>query len=233
MQELFEIPEEYEAMLKKGIGLTGNDKHFFIRGRLDLLENKTSLKNAPKRILDFGCGTGATSENLLQRFPTSEIVGSDLSDAALNFAREKIQNQNIRFIALDKLQEEAEFDLIYLNCVIHHVPVAQRQAVIDQLFSLLSATGTLWIFENNPANPGTRWAMYRNPFDKGVVKIWPFELKKLLQNAGLKTEAAYFIFYFPQWLSWFRPLEKFFLKIPMGGQYALVAQKFIKAPDQA
>lgn len=232
MQELFEIPEEYEAMLKKGIGLTGNDKHFFIRGRLDLVEKKTSLKDSPKRILDFGCGTGATSENLRLRFPESEIVGSDLSEPALAYAREKIQNQNIRFIALEKLQNEAEFDLIYLNCVIHHVPVAQRQAVIDQLFSLLSSTGALWIFENNPANPGTRWAMYRNPFDKGVVKIWPSELKKLLKNAGLKTQAEYFIFYFPQWLSWFRPIEKFFQKIPMGGQYAQIARKF-KAPDPA
>jgi 2-polyprenyl-3-methyl-5-hydroxy-6-metoxy-1,4-benzoquinol methylase len=112
MQELFEIPEDYEAMLKKGIGLTGNDKHFFIRGRLDLVEKKTSLEDRPKRILDFGCGTGATSENLRLRFPESEIVGSDLSEPALAYAREKIQNQNIRFIPLEKLQDEAEFDLI-------------------------------------------------------------------------------------------------------------------------
>ncbi len=222
MQELFEIPEEYDAMLRQGIGLTGNDRHFFIRGRFDFMENQGIRSFQPKRILDFGCGTGDASAELAERFPAAEVYAYDPAENALSFARKKHRHPNLNFVSLQDLQV-LRFDLIFLNCVLHHIEPGQRQNTVSEIARLLLPEGRLWIFENNPANPGTRWAMYRNPFDKGVVKVWPGQLKSLLLKAGLKIQGRGFLFYFPQWLAFLRPLEPFLKNLPLGGQYAFWA----------
>lgn len=220
MQELFEIPGEYDAMLKQGIGLTGNDRHFFIRGRFDFLQNNLSPDFRPRKILDFGCGTGDASAELARRFPDAMVTGSDPAEKALNYGKEKHRARNLKFSSGEELSGES-FDLIFLNCVIHHVEPDQRKSVIQEIVNLLNEGGQLWIFENNPANPGTRWAMYRNPFDQGVVKVWPSELKKLMLQGGVEITGKGFLFYFPQWLAWLRPLEKLLVKFPLGGQYVI------------
>ena len=223
MQELFDIPEEYEAMLNKGIGLTGNDRHFFIRGRFDFMGR--FLKNRPpETILDFGCGTGDASAELAARHPGAQVFAWDPAERALAFANDKHRYAGLSFIS-EETMLQMQFDLIFLNCVLHHIRPEHRQETVDKLAGLLSPGGSLWIFENNPLNPGTRWAMYRNPFDDGVVKVWPRQLGKMMKKAGLAIRGRGFLFYFPQWLAWFRPLEQFLHALPLGGQYAFHATK--------
>jgi SAM-dependent methyltransferase len=223
MQELFDKPEEYEAMLQKGIALTGNDRHFFIHGRFDFMLSRSCMKENPGKILDFGCGTGDATAELARRYPDAIIYGYDPAVKAMDFARNEHQMARLHFVD-DSDLKRMQFDLIFLNCVLHHILPENRQETIQLLSGLLQSEGQLWIFENNPANPGTCWAMYRNPFDKGVVKIWPGELSKMLRKAGLEIKDRGFLFFFPQWLSFFRPLEKFLTSFPLGGQYALMAE---------
>jgi ubiquinone/menaquinone biosynthesis C-methylase UbiE len=47
------------------------------------------------RILDVGCGSGAMNLVLAQRFPDSEIVGIDLSEPLLRWAREGAEVANL------------------------------------------------------------------------------------------------------------------------------------------
>jgi len=222
MQELFDIPEEYENMLQQGIGLTGNDRHFFIKGRFDFLMGRESAFLQTEKILDFGCGTGEGAAELAKRFPESQVYAYDPSEKALEFARNRHSSERLHFVSKEPLGK-IRFDLIFLNCVLHHVEPEKRQEEVKFLAGLLHPEGRIWIFENNPANPGTRWAMYRNPFDKGVKKIWPSGLQKMLRKAGLEIRDQGFLFYFPQWLAFLRPLERFLTAVPMGGQYALMA----------
>lgn len=223
MQELFEKPEQYDTMLEKGIGITGNDKHFFIEGRLDLVIK--CLSKMPSRILDFGCGIGDTAIKLALHYPSSQVVGSDLAVKAVEYAAQRTDLKNLRFIPDPNLEEQEPFDLVYLNCVFHHVLPIDRKYVAARLFQLTKKEGQIWVFENNPANPGTQLAMYTNPFDKGVVKLWPGEQKNLLQQAGFQVIDTQFLFYFPEWLKWFRPAERYLNHIPLGGQYGVFAQK--------
>jgi 2-polyprenyl-3-methyl-5-hydroxy-6-metoxy-1,4-benzoquinol methylase len=222
MQELFDKPEDYEAMLNQGIGLTGNDRHFFIRGRLQRV--LAHLPAAPERILDFGCGTGDTAAELARRFPGAEVWGSDVAEPALDYARKKFPLPNLTFLPEEKLEGEA-FDLIYLNGVVHHIDPEQRDGITSRLYALCRPGGRVWIFENNPANPGTRWAMYANPFDKGVVMESPGRLRKRLSQAGFAVRTCEFLFFFPRWLGLFRFLEPALRKIPLGGQYGILSQK--------
>lgn len=223
MQALFQKPDQYDAMLTKGIGITGNDKHYFIDGRIRLVINQ--LQGVPKRILDFGCGIGDTALKLAHRFPEATVVGSDLAKEAVAYARENAIHPNLMFQTDDELDQEEPFDLVYVNCVFHHVPPGLREQVAMRLYHLTKPGGTVWIFENNPANPGTQLAMFTNPFDEGVVKVWPEGQRQLLRQPGFTVTNTWFLFYFPQWLSWLRPLEKYLKRVPLGGQYGVFARR--------
>ena len=48
----------------------------------------------PKTFLDIGCGNGHTIEYFSKRWPDTEYYGIDLSDVAINFAKERIPEAN-------------------------------------------------------------------------------------------------------------------------------------------
>lgn len=53
------------------------------------------------RILDFACGTGISTLAIARRFPKAQIVGVELRDEYLAFARQKVKDQqlsNIEFV---------------------------------------------------------------------------------------------------------------------------------------
>lgn len=220
MQEMFDRPEEYERMLSRGIGLAGDDRRYYILGRLGRVES--CLSQPPHRVLDFGCGTGDTAAELARRFPDAGVWGTDPALPALAHARREFPLPNLRFFSPAELAGEV-FDLIYLNGVIHHIDPGERDETVRSLYARTAPGGCIWIFENNPANPGTRWAMYANPFDKGVVKESPPVLKRRLEKAGFSILRCDFLFFFPRWLSWFRFLEPRLLGFPLGGQYGILA----------
>jgi ubiquinone/menaquinone biosynthesis C-methylase UbiE len=221
MQQLFDLPESYDRFLNQGIGITGNDKHYFIRGRMEMMCNHLSF-GKPRRILDFGCGIGDSSLALKGLFPLAEIIGTDVSFPAIEFASKQNEGKGIQFLVYEDWEmEKGNYDLVYINCVFHHVDIGDRQQVMNRLFEKMAPQSEIWIFENNPLNPGTQAAMYFNPFDKGVKKQWPGDLKQKMKSAGFEGNKARFLFYFPEWLSWFRPLEKWGENLPLGGQYGI------------
>lgn len=56
-----------------------------IGGRM--LERLDYMKIAPERVLDLGCGTGASLTALSERYPKSHVLGADLSEAMLHAGR--------------------------------------------------------------------------------------------------------------------------------------------------
>ncbi len=54
-----------------------------------LLEHLDGIRIEPARVLDLGCGTGGTFDDLQRRFASSEIVGVDFAHAMLQKARQR------------------------------------------------------------------------------------------------------------------------------------------------
>lgn len=223
-ETLFDQSAEYEAMLGQGLRLSGEDMHFFIRGRVAAMVQDIGTARKPERILDFGCGIGHATAFIAREFPQAEVVGVDISEASLQCARSLHRTANIRFQSLSAELGRGTFDLCYTNGVFHHIPPAERKNAMRRIHRALKPRGWFALFENNPWNPGTRLVMRRIPFDRFAITINPPACKTLVEECGFQVaQATRHLFFFPRQLGMLRPVERWFEKVPLGAQYYILA----------
>ncbi len=77
---------------------------------------------APKRVLDVGCGPGNSTELLAARFPQAEIVGIDSSPEMIAAARKRLPVAEFVVGDIHDYAPRTPFDLIYGNAVFQWVP---------------------------------------------------------------------------------------------------------------
>lgn len=222
-EPLFECAHEYDRMLCRGIVLSGENKHYFIVGRIQDMLGRLPAGFKAGRVLDFGCGLGDATRALAGVFPQAEIVGADTSTDALVHARDKTPERRVRFIAVEHLPRERTFDLCYVNGVFHHIKPARRPQALMLIRGALAPAGRFAFFENNPWNPGTRLVMSRIPFDRDAKPLSPIQARRLLVECGFRVEPTRYLFYFPRSLAPLRSLETYLTRLPLGAQYQLPA----------
>lgn len=110
------------------------------------------IQGQPQRILDLGCGTGSTTLILKQAFPQAEVIGLDLSPYMLFVADRKAQQagQGIQFLHGKAEQTgcaDAAFDLVTASLLFHETPVAISQAILKEVYRLLSVGGQVLILD--------------------------------------------------------------------------------------
>src|SRR5258705_6877345 len=89
--------ENYDRALAEGISVSGEDKNYFAQGRIEWLAKLLqSLRFAPERILDFGCGTGSAVPLLLNLPGVRSIVGIDVSAKSLEVARKQFASERVQ-----------------------------------------------------------------------------------------------------------------------------------------
>lgn len=150
-----------------------------------------------KRVLDFGCGTGASTVALRQF--CDEIVAFDKDQESIDICKQRIREHcfedGLAFYFADDIdkvkQELGTFDLVVANDVIEHIPLTRpglRKKIIKTLFHLLKTQGYLFI-NSSPnrlfpydshttqlwwlpwSSPGSQWA-YRRARKKGRYTVF-------------------------------------------------------------
>jgi SAM-dependent methyltransferase len=224
MAEFDDFALKYDEALERGIAVSGEDKDFFAKGRVAHLSGLLqTLGMHPKRILDFGCGTGSAIPHLLTL--GDFIKGVDVSNASLEVARSEFSgDRRIEFESLESFEGHADFDLVFCNGVFHHIPPKERDKAVEVIRRALKPKCLFAFWENNPWNPGTRLVMSRIPFDRDAIPLSPLEGKRLLQSGGFEIVRQEFHFYFPRCLSAFRIFERVLKRVPLGAQYLILAQ---------
>jgi SAM-dependent methyltransferase len=218
----------YDDDLARGLAVSGEDKGYYALGRIRWLGRRLAGmgERAPmRRVLDFGCGDGA-SVPLLRGWPgTEQVLGVDVSAGLLAVARSRNAGPGIAFAAIDDAPPRGDFDLAFTNGVFHHIPPGERGAALEYVRGALRPGGWFAFWENNPWNPGTRYIMSRVAFDRDAMTIPPPAGRRMLQQAGFAVRAVDTLFYFPRWLGWLRALEPALARLPLGGQYLVLAQR--------
>src|SRR5437762_10192662 len=78
----------YDSALNLGLSLSGESKEYFAHQRVRWLAARLSdLGVQPSHVLDYGCGTGGTSPELLEQLHARMIIGVDASRESLDVAR--------------------------------------------------------------------------------------------------------------------------------------------------
>lgn len=218
--------ENYDEALDKGIAISGESKEYFAKGRVDCLaENLRALSFVPRRMLDFGCGTGTATPFLLQLPGVQHLTGLEVSSKSLDVARQAYGSERVRFQLCSEYQAVGDTDLAFCNGVFHHIPPAEREAAARSVFAALRPGGLFAWWENNPWNPGTRYVMSRIPFDRDAIMLSARESRRLLRRCGFEIVRTDFLFFFPAPLRFLRCLEPCLKGFPLGAQYQVMARR--------
>ena len=216
----------YDHALNRGLSLSGESKEYFAHERVRWLAARLSDLGAQhSHVLDYGCGTGGTSSELLEQLDARMVVGVDASRESLNVARRAHSDPRLQFKNMSDIEPSGQFEVAYCNGVFHHVEPEQRLDALGYLYRSLSDGGYFGLWENNPWNPGTRLVMRRIPFDRDAKLLSPAHTRRLLTRAGFDVLRTDFLFLFPHVLSALRPLEARLTRVPAGAQYMILSRK--------
>src|SRR5579872_4141632 len=120
-----------------------------------------SVQPAPgSRILDIGCGPGEWTLEIARRFPDSRVIGIDISERMIEYARYIARDQdvpNIQFELMDARQHlafpDASFDLVNARFIVGFMTTATWPQLVREGFRLLLPGGILCSSE--PESLGT------------------------------------------------------------------------------
>ncbi len=226
-KEFDAFAQQYESALNEGLSISGESAAYFAQKRIAWIA-KILSKTGPisfDAILDFGCGVGIATPLLQAAIEPATIWGFDPSTAAIARAKREFASHRTRFTSSSHNIPPDHFDLAYCNGVFHHILPDDRPAALQTVYRALKPGGWFAFWENNPWNPGTRLVMSKIPFDRDAVVISPTEAKTILRSAGFHVARFDAWFLFPKSLSWLRPIEHLFHRLPLGAQYLVLAQK--------
>jgi SAM-dependent methyltransferase len=212
---------DYNEEINKALNFSGLDIDFFARVKNDYLVDILDAQQggaARAELIDVGCGVANAHKQLTGR--VGSLTGIDVSTASIAVARQR--NPGIRYEAFDGTHlpfAEQSFDAAFAINVFHHVPVTQRQALVDDVRRVLRNGGFFAIFEHNPFNPVTKRIVNTCEFDKDAVLLKRRDSEALLQNAGFSDIRTRYIFSIPASGSLLRKVDRLFSRLPFGAQY--------------
>jgi SAM-dependent methyltransferase len=221
-----EYADGYEEALSDAIGVSGEGRKYFAEGRVAWLKRCLDHANErPRRLLDFGCGDGATTPLLLAALRMESAVGTDISAKSIAIARKSYATPQIQYETIGEFQTSGQIDLAYCHGVFHHIPPAQRAEALARVNRALRTGGLFSFWENSPWNPATRYVMSRCAFDRDAITLTPPEARRLLRNGGFEILRTDFRFIFPRALRALRKIEDFVYRLPLGTQYHVLCRK--------
>lgn len=222
-----EFADSYREIHSENIKLAGADSFYFAEMKVRLLrpfENNESLK-----VLDIGCGDGATELFMQRYFSNWSVSGIDISEKSIIEARKRTLSNAIFSIynGTEIPFQDESIDVVFVAGVLHHVEYIFHAAIVKEIFRVLKKGGRVYIFEHNPLNPLTRYLVNTCVFDKDARLLKSNYAIRLLLKCGLKIMGKHFIIFFPRKGLFTKLifLEKYLQWLPLGGQYFVRAAK--------
>lgn len=142
----------------------------------------------PHRMIDLGCGTGTSTEQLHRRWPGAEIRGLDSSPEMLAQARANHPDWKWIHSSVESWSPEDRFDLIFSNACLHWI--GDHGKLFPQLFGHLAPGGALAVQMPNS---------YHLPAHRLMVEVasdpqapWVRELAGAAETYSVETPAFYY-----------------------------------------
>ena len=105
-----------------------------------------------KRLLDFGCGSGASTLCIAAIFPETEVVGIELKASSIELARQVLAVRhlsNVQFLVSSDPNSLppgiGSFDFVMLSAVYEHLLPAERRRLMPLIWSTMNNGGVLFV----------------------------------------------------------------------------------------
>lgn len=213
---------DYKQLLDRNLAVSGEDSGYFAEYKARYLA-RILPRDFRGTVLDFGCGVGLLAGFLKQHLPGARVDGYDVSRQSIGHVDPELTREGT--FTSDYGRLGGTYDLVVVANVLHHIPREERGPTIGKLASLLARQGWLAVFEHNPLNPVTRWAVDHCPFDQDAVLLARSEASSYLRGASLEVVRREYIVFMPRRLARLRPLEPWLAWLPLGAQYAVLGKK--------
>jgi ubiquinone/menaquinone biosynthesis C-methylase UbiE len=139
-----------------------------ITNELDLLETLVPL--AGTRLVEAGCGAAQLARELVGRYDTTEVVGTEVDERQLAknllTPTERLRFENAGAQALPFA--DASFDGALMLKSLHHVPMALMDQALTEIARVLRPDG--WLYVSEPVYAGPLNELIRLFNDEGVVR---------------------------------------------------------------
>ena len=206
---------------------SGRKNRYIVSTRNRTLLNHIRSINSSPHVLDFGCGSGMTTEHLYKN--EISVVGIDISLTLLKKARSRIYGDYLNVLQYDGKSipiESKTFDSIVTYVVLNHITnEGDLINIINELNRVLKTNGTIFAIEqtrraNKLSKDGSKKQLTIKNFEKNFIKCG-FKLEDVrvirfghfpliyLIKAGLIRKS---------WLSNLSSMESFigkFYKVPL------------------
>ena len=141
---------------------------------------------APRRIIDLGCGPGNSTTVLRGRWPGAEIVGLDHSADMIAKARADYPVATWELGEIPTWSPVQKFDLVFTNAALQWVP--DHAVLIPHLFAQVTAGGALAV--QVPAH-------LESPVHRAILKIaddpeWSVRLESARWMLNVATPESYY-----------------------------------------
>lgn len=227
--EFDRFADEYRQLHATNIRASGESPEFFAEYKVaDLAALAPDLvRKSDARVLDFGAGTGTSVPWFRKYFPNARVTCLDVSRRSLDVGRSRFQDaaEFEHFDGGAVPYADASFDVVFVACVLHHIPHAEHSRIFAELRRVLKPNGVLLVFEHNPFNPLTVRAVNTCPFDENAVLLRPAALRRTFVSAGFADPSLRFRLFFPGPLRALRVIEPWLTWLPLGAQFSVHARR--------
>ena len=157
----------------------------YLRRKIEILLKEFGLVLSHKKMLDFGCGAGASTLIFL-RCGATNVTGVEVDATLLDIAKLRLNDFFQNGYQLVKIEyingkysmpfSDGEFDIVWAQAIMEHVLPNQRKFVLRELWRVLRKDGLLVIF----GTPNRLWLREYHTSDLFFVNYLPLSIAVFL-----------------------------------------------------
>jgi SAM-dependent methyltransferase len=221
------VAQDYDDIVETSVPLFATEIEFFHRNKIHHLARvarHADIHLPSARVLDMGCGTGATDR--LLRPMVGSLAGLDTSTEMVARARIDCTDVDHRVYDGETLPFEPEtFDIAFAFNVMHHVSPDKWEGFAEQMVTAVRPGGLCVIVEHNRLNPVTRRSVRNCSFDEQAVLVRPTDAQRVFRRAGGQVVAKWYVLFTPRGGQRTFQAEEFLSWLPLGGQFLYAVRR--------
>lgn len=162
---------------------------FFLPKVLPLLDGVSDALTKGARVADIGCGAGGLALLIAKTFPNSHVVGYDISQYALERARNRQREENVLNVEFvdpreTPIPEDGSFDFVCTFDCIHDM--TRPQEMMNLIRKALSDSGT-WLLVDIKAHDTLKDNVNKNPM---AALLYGISVLSCMSSAMSEPEGA-------------------------------------------